>query len=302
MNTYLKMLQHVLDTGKLEKNRTGIDRLSTHGYMFEHNMNDGFPLLTTKFVPLKMIAAELEFFIKGLSNKRWLQDRGCHIWDEWAKPSLVQTKLNYEMQHSDGSKNLIDVRKEIQLKENELGPIYGVQWTDWKNFYYNGFEVCCESINQLKNIIEKLKVDPTNTQLVVSAWNPSDIPEMALPPCHYAFQLLSDGETLDLCWNQRSCDLFLGIPFNVASYALLLLLISKETNLKPGKIVGFFADLHLYENQLEQAKIQLNREPYELPIVVIKDRENFSVFNWEYTECELINYKHHSKLKADVAI
>ena len=306
MQSYLDMLEYVKENGKWENNRTGIRRLSIHGYMFTHYMKNGFPLLTTKKMSLKNIAVELEFFIKGLSDKRWLQERGCHIWDSWGNPQNVNKKYNNFI-NINGFKKYTDeilknVKKDIQREETDLGSIYGVQWRYWKDYYFNNtsYEIDVDIIDQLKNAIEIIKKDPTNTQQVISAWNPSDIPNMALAPCHFAFQLLSDGENLDLIWFQRSCDLFLGIPYNIASYALLLMLIAKEVNLKPNKLIGSFSDLHLYENQLNQTNEQLYRIPYDLPNVNVLNFK--SIYDWEYKDLELTNYKYYLSIKADVAV
>jgi thymidylate synthase len=292
MKKYIDLLEKILDEGKWKDNRTGIKTLSISGAMFEHNMQDGFPLLTTKKMGLKNICAELEFFIKGLRSKKWLHERNCHIWDEWANPVVVDEKVkNIEKERN------IQLTKEeilkIQFEEDDLGPVYGVIWRDWNQ---DG------KIDQLKNVINKLKENPFDRRMIVSAWNPSFMHMQALPPCHYGFQILSDGEYIDLLWNQRSVDTFLGLPYNIASYAMLLLLIAKETNLKPGKLIGFLADVHIYENHLEQVKIQIEREPYPLPTVVIPDDIWDGIFNWQYTDFVLENYQHHAKLTGEVAV
>jgi thymidylate synthase len=292
MKKYIDLLEKILDEGKWKDNRTGIKTLSISGAMFEHNMQDGFPLLTTKKMGLKNICAELEFFIKGLRSKKWLHERNCHIWDEWANPVVVDEKVkNIEKERN------IKLTKEeilkIQFEEDDLGPVYGVIWRDWNQ---DG------KIDQLKNVINKLKENPFDRRMIVSAWNPSFMHMQALPPCHYGFQILSDGEYIDLLWNQRSVDTFLGLPYNIASYAMLLLLIAKETNLKPSKLIGFLADVHIYQNHLEQVKIQIEREPYPLPTVVIPDDNWDGIFNWQYTDFVLENYQHHAKLTGEVAV
>lgn len=289
MKQYLDLLNNVLTNGVKKSNRTGIDAISITGHMFEHNMNDGFPLVTTKKMGLKNIATELEFFIKGLTDKKWLQDRNCHIWDSWCRKFYLQTGIDvYYNQFG------VYPTKETQLmwqaEECDLGPIYGYQWN---NFNGSGY-------NQLQAAVDTLKTNPLSRRIIVSAWNPLQIDDMALPPCHYGFQLLSDGECVDLLWNQRSCDVFLGIPYNIASYALLLLLIAKETNLIPRKLIGFLADVHIYENHIEQVKTQLSRSVYKLPTV---DILNFkSIYDWEYTDFNLNDYISHDKLVGVVAI
>lgn len=292
MYKYLNILTKILENGKLKDNRTGIKTLSISGAMFEHNMSDGFPLLTTKKMGLKNITAELEFFIKGKTNKKWLQERNCHIWDEWANPVVVAKKVE-EIEKKENRKLTRDEILKIQFEEDDLGPVYGAIWRDWNQ---DG------AIDQLKNAIETLKTNPFDRRMIVSAWNPNFLHLQALPPCHYGFQLLSDGEYVDLLWNQRSVDTFLGLPYNIASYGMLLLLIAKETNLKPGKLIGFLADVHIYMNHMEQVKTQLQRTPYPLPKVTIPDDTWKGIFEWEYTHFILEDYQCHPKLTGEVAI
>lgn len=281
MKLYLDLLNKVKTEGTRKKTRTGIDAFSISGAMFEHDMRNGFPLLTTKKMGVKTIFAELEFFIKGIHNKKWLQDRNCHIWDEWCDPRIVPYKNDEET-------------KKKMLQENELGLIYGVQWNAFGSN---------ENLNQLKKVIETLKTNPTDRRMIVMAWNPADLDKMALPPCHYGFQLISDGEYVDLLWNQRSCDLPLGIPFNIASYAMLLQLICAQVNMKPRKLIGFLADVHIYENQFERIDEQLSREEFKLPTVdVIKNREDWTIWDWNYTDYKLNNYESHSSIKYPIAI
>lgn len=279
MKQYLDLLDRVLTNGKVKHNRTGIDTISTTGQMLQFDMSTGkFPLLTTKKMGLKNICAELEMFIKGNTSKKFLQDRNCHIWDEWCNPE----KVPYG--HDDETKRKM-------AAEDDLGFIYGYQWV---NFNSQGY-------NQLKKAIETLKTNPTDRRMIVSAWNPLQLDKMALPPCHYVFQLVSDGETVDLCFNMRSVDSFLGMPYDIASYGMLLTLICKETGLKPGILTGFFADCHIYSNHIEQVKEQLTRTPYESPTVTIPD-SNFSIWDWKYTDFTLDNYNCYPAIKAPVAV
>ena len=281
MKQYLDLMNKVKTEGVRKKTRTGIDAFSISGAMFEHNMTDGFPLLTTKKMGVKTIFAELEFFIKGIHNKQWLQDRNCHIWDEWCDPRIIPYKNDEET-------------KLKMLKTNELGPIYGVQWNSFGSD---------ENLNQLKKVINTLKTNPTDRRMIVMAWNPNDLDKMALPPCHYAFQLLSDGEYVDLLWNQRSCDLPLGIPFNIASYAMLLQLICAQVNMKPRKLIGFLADVHIYENQLQGIGTQISRIPFNLPTIeVIKNKEDWTIWDWNFTDYKLNNYEAHETIKFPIAV
>ena len=301
MKAYLDILEKILEKGKLKPNRTGVDTLSITGYMFEHDMSEGFPLLTTKKMGLKNIDAELEFFIKGLTDKNELHKRNCHIWDEWASPSVVNGRLedegfNVSMYGSvELAKEARNKRRlEIQREEDYLGPIYGFQWRNWMHSDGIG------RIDQLKNVVEKLKTNPLDRRMIVSAWRPDEFELMALPPCHFAFQVLSDGTTIDLLWSQRSCDTPLGIPYNIAEYALLLLLLAKESGLKPGKLIGFLADVHIYVNQIENVKLQLSRTPTFLPTV---DITNFtSIFDWKYTDFVINNYNPQEKIEFPLAI
>lgn len=282
MKQYLDILERILNEGKIKHNRTGIDTLSISGSMIEFDMSSGkFPLLTTKKMGLKNICAELEMFIHGIADKKYLQERNCHIWDEWANPAKVPYGNDEET-------------KTKMKSETDLGKIYGYQWN---NFNDSG-------INQLKNVIETLKTNPTDRRMIVSAWNPQQLGEMALPPCHYCFQLLSNDGYVDLLWNQRSSDFPIGVPYDLASYAMLLTLICKQVGMKPGKVIGFFADSHIYVNQIDMVKTQLERTPFESPSVEIlnADDPNWTIWDWKYTDFELKNYNSHSALKAPVAV
>ena len=275
MRAYERIVNQILQKGRLKSNRTGVDTMAIAGAMFEHDMADGFPLLTTKRMPFKAIATELEFFIKGLRSKRWLQDRGCHIWNQWCNPQVVPYG------HS-------DEERAAMAAEDDLGPIYGVQW---RNF--NG-------VDQLKNIVEGLQEDPSNRRLVVSAWNPKDLPSMALSPCHWGFQLTVIEDRVNMLWNQRSVDTALGLPFNIASYGLLLHLICKHVGMEEGKLIGFLGDVHIYWNHLEDLKAQVRREPMNLPSVETDLR--YGLFDWETNETRIVGYQHHSPIKYEIAV
>lgn len=281
MKAYLDYLQYILDNGVITHNRTGIDTLTCSGYMLCHDMKDGFPLLTTKKMGIRNIAAELEMFIKGVTSKKFLQDRKCHIWDEWCNPQKVPYGNDEET-------------KAKMAAEDDLGPIYGAQWVN-----FNGDS---EKGNQLKNVIEFIKKDPTSRRLIVSAWNPLQLDQMALPPCHLGFELLVYPEqgTIDIIWAQRSVDSGLGLPYDLASYALLLTLICKETGYKPGKIFGMLGNCHIYLNQLDAIKEQLKRPTHKLPTIEI---ENFtSIWNFYYKDVKLVNYESEDKIVMDIAV
>lgn len=277
---YANLVREILAAPKKE-NRTGVDTYAIACWSIRHDMADGFPLLTTKKVGMKTLAAELEGFIKGISSKKWFQERKCHIWDEWCNPQKVPYGHDEET-------------KAKMMAEDDLGRIYGVQWRDWMG-----------RIDQLKNVVDKLKTNPFDRRMLVSAWNPSEVDEMALPPCHYAFQVIvtlnhQGQKVLNLTWDQRSVDTMLGLPFNIASYALLLLLLAKEANMIPGILMGSLGDVHVYENHVENARIQIAREPYKLPTVEIT--KFTSIFDWEYTDFELIGYESHPKVEYEIAV
>lgn len=288
MDSYFQIVNKVLEQGTLKKNRTGIDALTIPGAMFEHDMEKGFPLLTTKKMPFKLISSELEFFIKGITNKNWLIERNNHIWDDWCSPDTV--------------KYAHDEKTIQQMKdENELGPIYGWQWRHFGATYVSCNDTSAiDGIDQLKIVIEKLKSNHDDRRLIVTAWNPMDIDHMALPPCHYSFQLTVIEEKLNLLWNQRSVDVALGLPFNIASYALLLHLIAKETHLKEGKLIGFLGDTHIYSNHIPGILKQRDRTPY--PLATITTSTFSDIFSWCYTDTVLSEYTSHPSLKFDIAI
>lgn len=297
MRAYLDIVKNILEHGERKANRTGIDTIAIAGAMFEHDMNKGFPLLTTKKTPFKMVASELEFFIKGITDKKWLQNRNNHIWDEWASPK----KAPYG--HDEASKKRM-------LEERDLGPIYGFQWRHFNAEYKNyNADYTGQGVDQLKKVVEKLKTDPNDRRMLVSAWNPSKLGEMALPPCHYAFQVTVINGKLNLLWNQRSVDTMLGLPFNIASYALLLHLLAKESGLQEGKLVGFLADTHIYINHLDGAKEQLLRDPNTYPLPQIQTENFTSIFDlptgqagWKCEDSKILNYQSYSAIKFDIAV
>jgi thymidylate synthase len=288
MNAYINIVKKVLAEGVLKENRTGIGALSYSGILFEHDMSDGFPLLTTKKIPYRLIASELEFFIKGITDKEWLREKNNHIWNEWCSPDLVPYDNDPET-------------KEKMETERDLGPIYGWQWRHFGAKYADfSSPPISEGIDQLKNVIKSLKENPYDRRMIVSAWNPVDIEHMALPPCHYAFQLTVIKNKLNLMWNQRSVDVALGLPFNIASYATLLHLLSKEAALGEGRLIGFLGDTHIYVNHIDGIKNQIAREPGRLP--AIKTSNFKSIFEWNYTDSVVENYEPHPPIQFEIAV
>ncbi|RTZ98180.1 MAG: thymidylate synthase [Deltaproteobacteria bacterium] len=288
MKAYLEIVKKVFAEGVKKNNRTGIDAIAIPGVMFEHDMAEGFPLLTTKRVPFPLVASELEFFIGGFTDKKWLQKRNNHIWDEWCSPD----KVRYD--HDDETKKRM-------LEERDLGPIYGFQWRNFGARYvsYNT-PPATEGVDQLKKVIHTLKTNPTDRRMLVSAWNPMHLKQMALPPCHYGFQIIVVAGKLSVLWNQRSVDTALGLPFNIASYGLLLHLLAKESGLKEGKLIGFLGDTHIYLNHVDGLKKQLKNKPFDLP--ALTTHHFTSIFDWKHSDTEIINYKHHAHIKFDIAI
>ncbi|MBR9683057.1 thymidylate synthase [Candidatus Woesearchaeota archaeon] len=288
MEEYLRIVKKILNEGHHKENRTGVDTYAVAGEMFEHDMANGFPLLTTKRVPFKAVRSELEFFIKGMTNKEWLQEQKNPIWNEWCCPDVVPYGHDEET-------------KQKMMAERDLGPIYGFQWRHF-GAEYGGpdHDHAGEGVDQLEKIVDKLKTDPNDRRMIVSAWNPAAIQSMALPPCHYGFQVTVIDDKLNLLWNQRSVDTMLGLPFNIAGYATLLHLLAKESGFGEGKLIGFLGDVHLYENHEEGIKEQLSREPRELPRV--ETVEFTSIFDWNYQDTKLIGYKPHPKIAFEIAV
>jgi len=290
MLPYKQIVRKVLNEGCVKENRTGVNTIAIAGAMFEHDMTDGFPLLTTKYVPFGLVASELEFFIKGITDKNWLRDRDNHIWDEWCSPKLVPYSHDTKIQ-------------DHMKAERDLGPIYGWQWRHFGGVYlgYSGIlNRNFAGVDQLKNLVNTLKTNPDDRRMIVSAWNPTDLDQMALPPCHYGFQVTVINGRLNLLWNQRSVDVALGLPFNIASYGLLLTLLAMESGFKPGKLVGFLGDTHIYENHVVGMKEQLERLPKDLPKVHLPGFT--SIFDWEYQHVLLEGYQHHPAIKFDIAV
>ncbi len=260
---YLDLLRDILENGAERGDRTGTGTLGVFGRQMRFDLSRGFPLLTTKRLPFKSIAVELLWFLRGDTNVRWLQERGCTIWDEWAD------------------------------ENGDLGPVYGRQWRSWAA--PNG-----ESIDQIARLVEGLKTNPSSRRHIVSAWNPADVDDMALPPCHCLFQFFVADGRLSCQLYQRSADVFLGVPFNIASYALLTQMMAKVVGLEPGDFVHTFGDAHLYLNHIEQARTQLERTPLPFPTVRIADKRG--ILDFDYEDFTLEGYQPHPHIKAPVAV
>jgi len=264
MRQYLDLLQHIIDYGIHKQDRTGTGTLSVFGYQMRFDLSQGFPLLTTKRLHTKSVIYELLWFLRGESNIKYLREHGVSIWDEWADDN------------------------------GELGPVYGVQWRKWKTAEGT-------VVDQIGQVIEHIKSDPNSRRLIVNAWNVGDIGKMALPPCHLLFQFyVADGK-LSCQFYQRSADVFLGVPFNIASYALLTMMVAQVCNLSAGELIQNMGDTHLYLNHIAQTKIQLTRQPYKLPSMVLNPGVS-SIYDFKYEDFELLNYQSHPHIKAEISI
>ena len=320
---YKELLEHILHFGVDKQDRTGTGTKSIFGWQIRHNMKEGFPLLTTKKMAWKTMVTELLWFLKGDTNIKYLVDNGCHIWDGDAYKAYVKY-WEPNIEYIDGKAiltqeefiNRIKTDDEFAKTWGKLGSIYGKQWRDWggkdevkltderdENGYLKFKTEHIDGIDQIANLIEQLKTNPDSRRLMVNAWNVSDLNQMVLPPCHYGFQCyVRDGKYLSLMWNQRSVDTFLGLPFNIASYALLLKMIAKEVDMIPDELIGNLGDCHLYNNHIEQAKEQIIRTPYELPEVIMRKACSLTGER-EYTpeDITLINYEYHPAIKAPLS-
>ena len=264
MQQYLALMRHVREHGVTKQDRTGTGTISVFGHQMRFDLSQGFPVVTTKKLHLKSIIHELLWFLKGETNIRYLKENGVSIWDEWADAN------------------------------GELGPVYGYQWRSWPT--PDG-----QQIDQISQVIQQLKHSPDSRRIIVSAWNVAEIDNMALPPCHAFFQFYVAEGKLSCQLYQRSADIFLGVPFNIASYALLTLMMAQVTGLQPGDFVHTLGDAHLYLNHLEQADLQLSREPYALPQMRLNPNVT-NLFDFKYEDFELVNYQHHPHIKAAVAV
>ncbi|AGF46650.1 thymidylate synthase [Candidatus Kinetoplastibacterium desouzaii TCC079E] len=264
MYQYKELLRHTLEKGSIKIDRTNTGTRSIFGYQMRFNLSNGFPLLTTKKLHIKSIIIELLWFLSGNNNIKWLNQHGVNIWNEWAN------------------------------QDGDLGPIYGVQWRSWPT--HDG-----KTIDQIDNLIKNIDKNPNSRRLIVSAWNVPEIDNMALAPCHIMFQLYVVNNTLSCQIYQRSADIFLGLPFNIASYSLLTHMIAQQCNLKIGELIWTGGDCHIYSNHLDQVNLQLTRTPFQLPTLKIKRKPN-SIFEYKYEDFEIENYQYHPHIKAPVAI
>jgi thymidylate synthase len=264
MRAYLNLLAHILNHGVQKQDRTGIGTLSVFGYQMRFDLEDGFPILTTKKIHLKSVIYELLWFLRGDTNVRYLQAHGVRIWNEWAD------------------------------ENGDLGPVYGAQWRSWRGA--DG-----KTIDQIAQVVHEIQHNPNSRRMIVSAWNVAELEKMALPPCHCLFQFYVANGRLSCQLYQRSADVFLGVPFNIASYSLLTMMMAQVTGLRAGEFVHTFGDVHLYLNHVEQAKLQLSREPFPLPQMKINP-EVKDIFSFKYEDFELLNYRSHPHIPAEVAV
>ncbi len=264
MQVYHDLLQHILDTGVTKSDRTGTGTISCFGYQARFDLQRGFPLLTTRKLHLKSIIYELLWFLKGDTNIKYLNDHGVTIWDEWADPN------------------------------GDLGPVYGHQWRSWTGA--DG-----QTHDQIKDVLHQIKTNPDSRRMIVNAWNVADLPKMALSPCHALFQFYVANGKLSCQLYQRSADVFLGVPFNIASYALLTMMMAQVCGLEPGEFIHSFGDVHLYQNHVEQAKLLLTRTPFPAPVMKLNPAVN-DLFAFQYEDFILENYQAHPSIKAPIAV
>ncbi|KKC46416.1 thymidylate synthase [Paenibacillus sp. D9] len=264
MKNYLELLQDILDNGTERSDRTGTGTIAVFGRQLRFDLSKGFPLVTTKRVHVKSIIHELLWFLSGDTNIRYLQENGVRIWNEWAD------------------------------ENGDLGPVYGSQWRAWEGKDGNVHD-------QIRRVVDSIRTNPDSRRHMVSAWNVAEVDNMKLPPCHFVFQFQVAAGKLNCMFTMRSSDTFLGLPFNIAQYAMLTHMIAQQCDLEPGELIYSGGDVHIYSNHLEQVKLQLTREPYPLPQLVLKRRPE-SIFEYRYEDFEIVGYQHHPTIKAEVAI
>jgi len=341
MQAYLDILRNVLDNGVAKQPvRRGPNgeivpvengTIGTFCEVFRYDMSKGlFPALTTRKIAWKSVRIELQGFLQGQCSKLFYKDKGCHFWDFWANPEVVNKRLaDSKVKNEDSLQEKIDLRKKIQEEEDDLGTFYAHQMRRFDEHYgkrelrnryvyqdigppevVGQYEVVIDrngvdkGTDQLKSVLDQLTANPYDRRMFVSYWNPNQISTASLPSCHTGWNVVVYGNKLNLVWNQRSCDLYCGIPHNIAFYGLLLLLLCKHSNLEPGELVGTFHDCHLYNNQIEDAKLQLSRSPLPLPEVKIKDNKDggFDVLKWEWDDVEMKGYQYHPAIKGKVTV
>ena len=314
MHSYLDIVDRVLTKGRWKSPVRwdgeefvpvdgGERTLACPNVHFSHDLQSGFPLLTTKKMAYRSMAVELEGFIKGITSKEWYKARKCKIWNEWCNPVKLADKVRkyaYDAQpgERDPGRDLI---KQWQFEEDDLGPIYGYQWRRFGEQYDPYDNGVLKGFDQFKSVVDKLEANPHDRRMVVSAWNPNQLSRMALPPCHLIWVVTVIDGHLSLHWTQRSCDLMYGVPFNIASYALLAYLLAAHAGLKVDNLSGTLCDCHIYERQIDGAKEQLNRKPYELPDLVLPS--NLNIWEWTADQIEIDNYQHRGRLSfGDVVV
>ena len=329
---YQELLQTILDYGVEKKDRTGTGTKSIFGYTIRHNMKDGFPVLTTKKMAWKTMVTELLWFLRGDTNIKFLVDNNCHIWDGDAFKNFMNTSEGDPdlIWNQEQFINMIKTDDEFAKQWGELGPVYGKQWRSWNKYivkpglvslgdgrYNENYWDIDKPIDQIQNLINDLKTNPDSRRLMVNAWNVGELDQMVLPPCHYGFQVYTRPTTreekitnpgkyraISLMWNQRSVDTFLGLPFNIASYGLLLTILAKEVNMVPDQLIGNLGDTHLYLNHIEQAKEQIGREPFELPTLnqfPTYEGSRPSIESYVVGDFTLKDYQSHPSIKAPLS-
>ncbi|GAE27429.1 thymidylate synthase [Halalkalibacter wakoensis JCM 9140] len=312
--TYLDLCRYILENGTKKEDRTGTGTISVFGYQMRFNLQEGFPLLTTKRVPFKLIVSELLWFLKGDTNVRYLLENNNHIWDEWGFQKWVESSdytgpdmTNFGLRsQQDEAFNAVYQEQlhiyqenvlqddEFAAKYGDLGNVYGKQWRSWEGA--DG-----ETYDQIQYLIDEIKRNPDSRRLLCNAWSASELENQQLPPCHYAFQFYVIDGKLSCMFNMRSNDVFLGLPFNIASYALLTHLIAQECNLEVGELIYSGADVHIYSNHIEQIKTQMEREPRDLPTIQL-NKEKESIFDFDVADIQLVGYDPHGPIKAPVAV
>lgn len=271
MKNYLELLEDVMENGVEKEDRTGTGTYSVFSRQLRYDLSKGFPLITTKRIHLKSVIHELLWFLSGSDNTKYLNENGVKIWDEWTD------------------------------EFGNLGPVYGVQWRYWESYDYSNHKHRIVSIDQISKVIESIRNNPDSRRHLVSAWNVGDLDHMALPPCHYAFQFYVSEGKLSCIFNMRSTDVFLGLPFNIASYALLTHMVAQQCDLGVGELIWSGGDVHIYKNHVTQVEEQLTREPFDLPTLYIK-RKPDSIFNYKYDDFEFLNYQYHPTIKAPISV
>lgn len=303
MKVYLDLLSDILKNGTKHSNRTGIDTISIFGRQIRFKMSDGFPAMTTKSLAWKAVVSELLWFMEGSTNE--------HRLAEIKNDNKPYAELTEKERRTIWTDNFNKQARDLGYRDGYLGDIYGAQWRNWKGLQGHGIghvdTYALMHIDQLQDVVDEIKNNPESRRLIVSAWNAAEIPMMALPPCHYAFQFYVNGNRLSMMWNQRSVDTFLGLPFNIASYALLLHIVAKMANMIPDELIGSFGDTHIYLNSLGGVEEQIKRTPYDLPTLKMPENADYSsidnfVKSVKCSDFELLNYKHHDKISVPMAV